>query len=468
MSRRIFVFCAAAALAALPAMAGNGHLLHGVGAVNSSMGGVSTGLPVEVIGALHANPAVLTSFEGYQVAFGAEIFTDGPEATATFRSSPGRADGSFTTEGDTEPGVVPAFGLVVHPAGKPWAFGFGLIGIAGFRTDWPQDPNNPIFAPQPDGFGTVKTDLVIVKIPLTLAYQVNPKLSLGGSLVIYQGGLAIAPLPPAVPNCTRPTPGSGREVDCFYAPAENRVTSYAVAAQLGLHYQVNSTWSVGFSYTMPQDFSDYEWSSFNALPYITNPDGTQTRNPDFGERRTIAYPLDGPQIVSVGFGYTPPGSPLRVGFDARWVDYSSVDGAGGVGGFTSGRALNEIGWDDILVGAIGVEYRSSPKLTLRGGFNYSETPIQSEVAFTSLGTPPTFTDHYTVGFGYDVTDKLELNFGAYWAPRHEVSGPLLSAFLPTGSPNQGPQTLDEQKVPGGTFTISEEIISGLAAFTFRF
>jgi long-chain fatty acid transport protein len=468
MTRSILALGAACALAlAAPAAAGNGHLLHGVGAINSSMGGVSTAVASDAIGALHVNPALLTQFDGYEVGFGAEIFTDGPEATATFVDSPGRPNGSFTTEGDTEPGIVPAFGMVVHPAGKPWAFGFGLLGVAGFRTDWPQDPNNPIFAPQPDGFGAVKTDLSIVKIPFTLAYQVNPQLSLGGSLVVYRGGLSISPLPPAEPNCTNPTPGSGREVDCFYAPAENIVSAYAVALQVGLHYEVNPVWSVGFSYTTPQDFNDYEWSSFNALPYNTDPvTGAQTRNPGFGEARTVNYPLDGPQIVSAGIGYRP-GPKLKVGLDARWVGYSSVDGAGGVGGFKPNRSLNEIGWRDIYIGAVGLEYKSSPKVTWRAGFNYSQTPIRDEVAFTSLGTPPTFTDHYTLGLGIALTDKLQVNLGGYWAPRHEVSGPLLSAFLPTGGPG-GPQTLAEQRVPGGTFTISEEIKSLLTAFTFRF
>lgn len=455
-----------ACLCTAPSWAGNGHLLHGVGAVNSSLGGVSTALPVEVIGTLHVNPALLVRFDGYQVAIGTEIFWDGPEATATFRNSPVAPDGSFTTEGDTEPGVVPAIGVLYHPQGKPWSVGFGILGVAGFRTDWPQDSANPIFRPQPDGFGAVKTNLLIAKIPLSFAYQVNSRLALGGSLAIYQGGLSVSPLPPAPPDCTQPTPGSGRVADCFYPPAENVVSAYAIAAQVGVHYRWNDAWSLGFSYTTPQDFDDYVWNSFNSLPYITEPSGLQVRNPEFGKARTIRYALDGPQIVSLGFAYEP-GGKWRAGFDARWVGYSSVDGAGGVGGFKPDRTLNDIGWDDILVGAIGLEYKPSDRYVLRAGFNYSETPIRSEVAFTSLGTPPTFKDHYTAGLGIRATEKLEINLAAYWAPRHEVSGPLLSAFL-AGDVNQGPANLDQQKVPGGTFTISEEIRSVLTSLVFRF
>jgi long-chain fatty acid transport protein len=464
MKRTPWLAACALLLAAAPAPAGNGHFLHGVGAVNSSMGGVATAIAIEPIGMLHDNPALLTQLEGYQVGFSAEIFADGPKATSAFSSTsevvPLRGQ-QFHAEGDTEPGIIPAFGFVYHPRDRPWAFGFGLLGVAGFRTDWPATTaaENPTFAAQPVGFGAVKTDLSIVKIPFSLAYQVGPKLSLGGSVNVYRGGLSISPLPPGRPDCSAGT--QGRKADCIYAPAENVVSAYAVSLQVGAYYQLDPTWGIGFSYTSPQDFGDYEWNSQHANPAITS-------GPDaFGLPRKVRYPLDGPQIVSAGIGLRPNPN-LKVGFDARWVDYSAVDGAGGAGGFKLDRSLNGIGWRDIYIGAIGAEYVASPKYTLRAGFNYSQTPIRSEVVFTSLGTPPTFTDHYTVGLGVHLTDKLEVNLGAYWAPRHEVSGPLLNPYLRGGGPNQPGPPLDQQVVQGGTFTISEEIRSVLAAFAYRF
>jgi long-chain fatty acid transport protein len=465
--------------AAAPAFAGNGHFLHGVGAVNSSMGGVSTGLPVEVIGALQDNPALLTELDDYQVSFGAEVFKDGPQATATFHSSPVHSDGSFTTRGHSQLGVLPAFGFSYHPKGADWAAGFGLLAVAGFRTDWPQDPNNPIFAPQPNGFGAVKTDLAIVKIPFGVAWRATPQLSVGLNLDLYQGALAISPLPPGVPDCTVATPGSGRAVDCFYAPAENQVTSYAVAFQPSLFYRFAGGWSAGFSYTSHQSFPQYTWNSFDALPYLTTPPagstlppgviagttgppGTQVRNPGFGKARTLHWKLDGPQIVQGGIGLQP-NSQLKIGLDVRWVNYSSNRGTGPPGGFKPDRSLNDIGWRDIWVGAIGAEWKVTPKVTLRAGFNYSQSPIKSEVVFTSLGTPPTFTDHYCLGVGVNLTNHLEANLSGYYAPRHSISGPLLTAFAVPA-----PANISQEIVPGGTFTISEKITSALVSLAFRF
>ncbi|HLX07974.1 MAG TPA: outer membrane protein transport protein [Thermoanaerobaculia bacterium] len=461
MARRPLVLGACMLLAAWPALAGDGHFLHGVGAVNSSMGGVATGLPVEVLGALNDNPALLTEFDDYQVAFGAEIFKDSPRATATFDNSPVAPNGSFTTDGSTQPGVLPAFGVSYHPQGADWAAGFGLLAVAGFRTDWPQDSSNPIFRPQPDGFGAVKTDLAILKIPFAAAWRPTPRLSLGLNLSLYQGALAISPLPPATPICTGATPGSGRAADCFYSPAENQVTSYAVGLQPSLFYRFGNGWSLGLSYTSPQHFRDYRWNSFDALPYLTTATG-QVRNPDYGVARTIQWKLDGPQLAAAGIGWQP--SPrTKVGLDVRWVDYSGDAGAGGPGGFKPDRSLDGIGWRNIWIGAIGIEHKATSKLTLRAGFNYAQTPIRSQVAFTSLGTPPTFEDHYCLGAGYNLTNHLEANFGAYYAPRHEVTGPLLSAFLVPA-----PQNLNQEIVPGGTFTISEQLISALVSLVFRF
>ncbi len=481
MRKSIGVFWCLTCLTALPVDAGNGPYLHGIGASNSSLGGVSTALATDVVGALTFNPALLTQFEGDQIYFGAEVFTDKPVATATFDNTPIAFDpltgavtqtrtGTFVTESETEPGVLPAIGFSHRFKNKKATLGFGLLAVAGFRTDWPHDASNPIFAPQPDGFGSIKTNLAITKIPIAYAWEVNSKLSLGVALVIHRGGLAISPLPPAAPDCTLPDPTTGRAVDCFYVDADNVVSAHALGVQVGLYYKTSPTWAFGFSYETPKDFDDYTWESIVALPFDRLPDGTIVQNltddngtPAFGSRRVITYPLDLPAIASFGIGYTPPGSKWKFGFDARWYGLASTDGAGGVGGFRPDRGLNEIGWDDMLVGAVCALYEQSPKVTWRFGFNYSETPIQEEVAFTSIGTPPTFQDHYAIGVGIALNPNITLDISAYYAAPNSVTGPLLTAFAVPS-----PQTLDQQKVPGGTFTIEEEITSALLAVSYKF
>ena len=40
-----------------------GHIMQGVGAVNMSMGGASTGQPLDISGALQWNPAAISTFD---------------------------------------------------------------------------------------------------------------------------------------------------------------------------------------------------------------------------------------------------------------------------------------------------------------------------------------------------------------------------------------------------------------------
>src|SRR5262249_4606223 len=152
-----------------------------------------------------------------------------------------------------------------------------------------------------------------------------------------------------------------RKTDCFYAPAENVVSAYAVGVQVGVRYKMGP-YGVGFAFTTPQNFEDYEWNSFVALPYNTSANGTKTFNPLYGTARTVKHPLDGPKVISAGVSFEP-NPKLRIGGDYRWIGYASVDGAGGPGGFKADHSLNGIGWKSISAGAVGFEYKAMPGVT---------------------------------------------------------------------------------------------------------
>src|SRR4051794_15116222 len=82
-----FAFVAAALLTGAPAWAANGHLLHGVGAVNSAMGGAGVALPNDALGALNLNPALLTELDGYKFEFSAE-YNDAKNAVESSVQTP--------------------------------------------------------------------------------------------------------------------------------------------------------------------------------------------------------------------------------------------------------------------------------------------------------------------------------------------------------------------------------------------
>ncbi len=464
MSRKAIFFCALMVAVASPIWAGNGHLLHGIGPVNSSMGGAGVGLPTDAITAVYTNPALLTQLEGWQVDFGVELFQDAPEVRSTgpvFDKSVGGNSRSNhpivgfvtrTNEADTDSGVIPAFGWSYNPPNSPFAYGFGLLGFAAFRTDWPGNENDAAFQPQPFGYGRTHTDLVITKIPLAVGYQVNDKLSLGFALNVFRGTFGVSPFPVAPADCSTTYGGFRNEVAdpnidptdayCYYPPASQQVEAWAFTPQVGLFWQINSTWSFGFNYLAPQSFSEYEWNAIHANPALTN----------YAEERSFGEDVDGPPSWTAGFGIRP-NPKLQIAIDAKFVEYTSTDGFKGQFFDPQTRILRGIGWDDIWIAMIGVQYEASPKLTVRGGLNFNDTPITSERVFQSLGTPSTFQEHYTFGLGIKASPKLTINLAAYYTPRDEVSGQFLSY---------------EGHVDGTEFAISDEIKSVLAGFEWHF
>jgi long-chain fatty acid transport protein len=453
MARRSLVLGACMLLAAIPALAGNGHLLHGVGAVNSSLGGAGASLPDEVIGALDVNPALLTQFDGGEVGLGVETFKDGPRLASEAPLGPGGQEVFGHNTAHAELGLIPAIGISDHPSGSRFAWGFGILGVAGFRTDWPGKPGDPVFSPQPNGYGTLHTDLVITKFPIAGAWQATDRLSLGAELAVYQGKFAVVPYPVAHADCTPLPNGKPNLARCFFASASQQVSAWSATAQIGFYYKINHEWSAGGSWLAPQKYSKYTWNSS-----VINPDNLAT----FGQPRSLSEEVDGPQSFVLGLGYTP-SARLRLALDARWVNYSNTHGFSGQG-FAFDAAdggqpkLLGIGWQNIWIGMLGAEYVVSPRVTLRGGLNFNQSPINSARVFQSLGTPSTYTQHYCLGLGVKATDKLGVNLAVYYVPRNSISGPILSKEM---GPGVNP-------VPNTVFTISDSIVSGLVALSVKF
>ena len=56
------------------ASATDGHFLHGVGAINSAMGGAGISAPESLLGTFNLNPAGLMAFDGLRMEFSMEMF----------------------------------------------------------------------------------------------------------------------------------------------------------------------------------------------------------------------------------------------------------------------------------------------------------------------------------------------------------------------------------------------------------
>lgn len=404
MVRGIVVYLCLALAVVGAAWAGNGNMLQGFGPVNSSMGGSGAGLWAdEPITALMFNPALISASDGSYVSLGTEFFKDGIEIEVVL------PDG---TTGVTDPsnqlGILPALGWTRQAAGSRFGFGYGLIAIAGFRTDYPEDEDSIIFAPQPTGFGRIYTDHRVIKIPTAVAYKVNDKLSLGLSLNGYIAELAIAPLPYKIFDVA-----GGDDTNRYYPQGDGLSSSYAFSIQPGFLYRVNERVTVGGSVTTEQNFAAFEWNSTFAHPDADN----------FGKHRRLEFDLDGPLNATLGAGVELDAQ-TKIAVDVTWLKYEGVSGFGSPGGVVD-RVVQPFGWNNVWAYKLGIVRRFGESQTLRLGYNYSDIPLPPRNTLTATGAPAFFQHHLSAGFTYRTTEHLNANMGAYYVPRSGNTGPFL-------------------------------------------
>jgi long-chain fatty acid transport protein len=419
--RRWTLTLAALVLATAPAaQAGNGHVLHGIGATNSSMGGAGVALPNDALGALNLNPALLTQLDGYRFEFSVEYNTPSNAVESRVQTPVGTFSGR--TEEDGDPALVPAFGWTHHKEDTRLAYGMGVLGLAGFGADYPQDPRNPLLAPQPQGFGRVYSNYQLMKVPTVLAWQLSDQFSLGFSFNAARSALTASPAGFASPDC------SGPDGPCFF-PSVNTDSAWGFGASVGAYYKATPAFAFGLSYSTEIDFEDFEWNTAHANP----------NRPNFGTARRVELQLNYPAVLVAGIGITP-GDRLAIALDGKLISYEDTEGFADV-----------LGFEDITVIALGVQYKATGRLTLRAGYNVSENPIPESRTFFTVATPAIFEDRVTAGLGIQATDRLQLNLGYYKVFENRISGPFVSVFGP---------------VPGTEVTTEMGMESVLATFSF--
>lgn len=434
-SIRLFALAALSlALAPPEAAATDGHLLHGVGAINSSLGGVGVASNASLLGAFYLNPAGLASFDGTNLEMGFELLR--PDRTV--ESSAGPASGSTTSDADWTP--IPAFGFSTRLANGA-VVGLSGLGIGGFGVNYASDPTNPILAPRPNGFGNVYSNFQLMKISPAVAWSPRPGLRLGIAANINWQSLAVDPMPIAAPDVDPGpdvTPGTADD-RAYYPGAAAADAVFGFGFQLGLQYDVSERVSLGVAYTSPGTFGDFEFTSTRANPNL----------PNFGTPRSFKFRMDVPAIYAAGIALDPTPK-FHLGADVRYITYSQTEGFE-ESGYNPDFSVKGFGWADITVVAVGAQYQLSERFTLRGGYHYSGNPVPDEQAMFNIPAPAIVQQHVTAGLGYSFSQGMELNVAAYQALENSITGAM---YRPTA-------------LPGTSVTNTLSETSLLVGFTFR-
>lgn len=406
-------------LLALALQAQTGHVLQGAGAVNFSMGGAATALPINVNGALQWNPASITAFDHNELDVSLALFTAAPEVYA---KAPDGFGGFIEGRTEDERGLspLPTVGAVFANEDSRFAWGVSAFGISGFGVDYPQETNlplpenqnfdpknsNPLLYPQNMmGFGRVFSGYQLLQAGVTGAYKITDGLSLGLAPTFNYASLEIEPVPIAAPDQNRGY------------PLGKRATATGFGFQAGVFYQTEMGLNFGLAYKSTQWFSDLEIDG----EYL-----------DGSEAPVTAFNLDYPSIITAGVGYT--SDLIDVALDYRYIDYENTDGFAETGwviaenGYPNG-AVAGFGWESIHVVAAGVQFKGVDRLPLRVGYTFNTNPITEDNVFFSLSAPAVLEHAAQIGFTFEATDNIGLSLTYHRGMTAEVTGQLLNPMF---------------------------------------
>ena len=354
MQPKKFAAALAAAGMTLPglALATNGMLMEGYGSIATGMGGAAMAHD-NGTAAMANNPATLglmASGSRLDVMLGYV----GPDVSAPGSLGASSADAFY----------MPAFGFVKKQG--QLAYGIGIYGQGGMGTEYASGDMAQV------GVG---------RVILPLAYSVDDRLNIGGSIDIVWAGMDL------VFNMANIDFQDGSD---FTGAAKG----YGVAAKLGFTYKLNDALTLGGVYQTAGNLSDLKGDGYRVADF------------------------DMPAVVGLGLAWQ--ANPrLLLALDVKNVLWS--DSMNTVTIHTPGGPVPfQQDWDDQLVVSLGFAYRYTEALTLRAGFNHGKNPIPNE--HVSPLWPAIVEDHYTLGLGYALNASSQINLALSYVPEVSVTG----------------------------------------------
>lgn len=198
--------------------------------------------------------------------------------------------------------------------------------------------------------------------------------------------------------------GAGLDIDYQAADFGSGLShNYAMGLRLGAAYAMGD-WAFGATYVTPQNV-------------------THERVYDFDNNGTFdTLKLENPAQYGAGAAYKGLDNWV-LSADIKYLDWGNADG------------YKDFDWEGQTVYAVGVQNKTTDKLTLRAGWNYGKSPVKEHAGFdigggaaTTMvqGTPmstfgyeyfrvigfPGVTEHHlTLGAGYEFSPKFALNLG---------------------------------------------------------
>ena len=368
-----------------------GVLLRGIGAVNASVGGTATAMPLDARGAIHWNPASISALQN-EMTFGIELI----DATTRVSSSMPNLDGTMSsgsTKGENGVVPIPSTGYIRRSSPRsPFTFGLGTGVVGGASSLYPHDLGNPILSAHGRS-----SNVIVLQVTPTVAAQVSDRLAIGVAPIVDLASLSINPM------------SLGRDITPNYDQSlKTYGTRYVWGGgfQVGTLYDFQNNFKAGFMFKSPiwaerLYFSGSRLEGDSLIP------------------ATHTFQLNLPMTLSAGISYDGFRNTI-IGMDVRYFDYSN---AAGLSKGMSGTVVEGLGWQSVYSINLGAQYRVNCRLKVRMGYCWNENPIPSRNAALAVSSPMITQHVLSCGFSYAIGRGLEMSFAYSHAFRASLTGP---------------------------------------------
>lgn len=368
---------------ALPSLsqATNGYFQHGIGVKEQSLGGAAIAYPQSVL-SVATNPASASDL-GRRFDIGLDFFS--PERSTDAGDGSGYHDSKSTLF------LIPQFGYS-HPFSDKISFALALYANGGLQTDWPVN-----------FFGDTETysELEQAFFTPTVTYKLTPDHAIGVSVNFIRQTFEVRGLQDIIVA----TPSGTSQ----YLTDRGEDASTGWGMRFGYLGQLNPILKVGAFWQPRTDMERFE---------------------DYRELLAERGGFDIPETYGIGIAADMTDQ-FSIAADVVEIKYADIPALGNLNSIGSTfMGTNEgpgFGWKDITVLKLGVEYRYSPSLNFRIGWNHGENPVRSSQTAINIISPATIEDHLTLGFSWMVTKNSQLSMTYWHGFESEVNGQFSAA-----------------------------------------
>jgi len=397
--------CALGVATPASVFATNGMFLIAPGTKSRGMGGVSITRTHDTLTSA-INPATM-AHTGNRFDIGGDIFAATSEATL------GEAGINQATVESKPEHMAISPGIYIMPnMGASWnegdlSYGFTMVPVGGGGSQYDFNLFNNVLGG--DTSNKMGVSLMVMNINPTIAYKLDENNSVGATLII---GLQV-----------------------FKAYGLEQFLQFTSTQDETAQFTNNGTdisYGAGVRLGWLGIFGDMRFGAeYTSQTYMSKFDDYKDLFAEQGQMNT-------PGNIGLGASYDV-NKKLTVALDINYIMYEDVAAVSNPGpdprattAFPVDRATNALGedeglgfgWSNQTVFKLGLEYLFDNKLTLRGGWNYGESPINEETSILFNITAPAVVQHHlTMGATYQLDKESEVSISYVHAFESEQFGP---------------------------------------------